>query len=955
MTVGSWQALPTVRCQLSTDLILSIHVNCLFYQTPTGISVLTQPMPHRRSKSSKAASYRFGIDFQPVGAVPDDAKSRLGYFTAFKDLLAREREKIKAWHRSGAGGREVIQAHTGLVDEVIKHITLSLLALKRYEGVPVLDEFSLVAVGGYGRGELNPCSDIDLLFLLKETIKPVTDQFIQEVISVFWGMGMEIGHSCRTIKDCVKLARTDITIKTSMLGTRYLVGAQDLFDALRHAVYTAVMKRDTREFLESKLKEKFARNGLQEGVACHAEPDIKNGPGGLRDYHVALWSVAVCFGALSIREIGRDDVISDRELDALELAVDFLLRVRNELHYLMNKKYDVLTLDIQKELAVNLHYVEKNGAPQVERFMHDYFLHATNINNFSEMIFEKCQESKRSIKKVISSLKTRDLAKGFCARDSLLMIKGKPLFLDNKMLLLDVFELCLAHNIDLDTSVKRQIRLHLDLIDPGFLREPRVKEFLLALLTHPKSERVLHIMHEVGVLGRILPEFGQSHCMVYYDFYHRYTADEHSLRMVRFLEGLGGNREGGLEELSELYEGVCGRDGRSGWRLKAAALLSSLRNQREGAEPQKTWDVLLPVFQRLQLSPEEAETVHFLIENLYEMMETAFHQDIHQPAVVKAFVQKIHTRERLNKLYLISYAELRAVAPDTWTAWKKNLLSEFYHRARNYLERPESLAQKPDDTREEVYRVMEGEFSRSDIEHHLAMMPDDYLVTSYPGEVSLHLRLIRELAGSGAGTFVTQHSYNAGGGYYNLVLCCPNKVDTFKKIVGVMTTKNLNILGAQIYLRKDDIVIFTVQAEGAEGSDLDTPKVWAELEKTLHEVLDKSKDLAGLFKTRMRYVQKKRPLPIVPKIQIDNTPSSAYTILRIEARDHLGMLYKIAKVLADLDIQIHRAKISCMGGRGIDVFYVSQRGQKIVFDRLIRRIKENLINILLIEKMEDIG
>jgi [protein-PII] uridylyltransferase len=910
-------------------------------------------MPHRHAKNLKSTSYRFGIDFQTVGTVPDDAKSRLDYFTAFKELLKGERDKIKVWHRSGAGGREVIQAQTGLIDEVIKHITSSLLALKRYESVPALDEFSLVAVGGYGRGELNPCSDIDLLFVLKDNIKPLTDQFIQELISIFWGMGMEIGHSCRTVKDCVKLAKTDITIKTSMLGTRYLVGDQDLFEALRHAINTAVMKKDTREFLESKLKEKFAHHGLAEGVSCHAEPDIKNGPGGLRDYHVALWAVAVCFGTLSFREIGRDDVISDHELDSLEQAVDFLLRVRNELHYLMNKKCDVLTLDIQKELAVNLQYVEKNGVPQVELFMHDYFFHATHINDFCEMIFDKCRDSKHSIKKVISTLKTRDLGKGFCARDSMLMFREKPgtIFRDNKMLLLDVFELCRDHNIDLDSTVKRQIRLHLDLIDPAFLREPKVKEFLLALLNHPKSEKVLHIMHEAGVLGKILPEFGQTHCMVYYDFYHRYTADEHSLRMVRFLEGLEGDRE--IGELSVLSEGVCGRGSKSGWRLKLAALLSSLRNQREGEEPQKTWDVLLPVFQRLQLTPDEAETVHFLIENLYEMMETAFHQDIHQPAVVKGFVQKVHSLERLNQLYLMSYAELRAVAPDTWTAWKKNLLSEFYHRTRNYLERPESLAQKPNDTLEEVYRVMEGEFSRADIEHHLSMMPDDYLVTTYPGEVALHLRIVRELAVPR--TFVAQHSYNTVGGFYNLVLCCPNKVETFKKIVGAMTAKNLNILGAQIYLRKDDIVIFTIQAEGAEGVDLSAPKVWTDLENNLHEVLDDCKDLATLFKTRMRYAQKKRPLPIVPKIQIDNTPASAYTVLRIEARDHLGMLYKIAKVLADLDIQIHRAKISCMGGRGIDVFYVSQRGQKIVFDRLIRRTKENLINILLIEKMEDIG
>ncbi len=331
------------------------------------------------------------------------------------------------------------------------------------------------------------------------------------------------------------------------------------------------------------------------------------------------------------------------------------------------------------------------------------------------------------------------------------------------------------------------------------------------------------------------------------------------------------------------------------------------------------------------------------------MMETAFHQDIHQPSVVGVFAQKVQTLERLNLLYLISYAELRAVAPDTWTAWKKNLLSEFYHRTQNFLERPESVMERPDNVREEVYKILDGEFDRAAVDLHLPIMPDDYLVTAYPEEIALHMRLIRSLAGGGA--FVMQHKYNDTGRYHNLILCCPNEVDTFKKIVGTLTTKSINILGAQIYLRKDNIVIITIQAERSEM----TEKVWTDLEIDFLEVLSNRKDIASLFKSRMRYGQKNRPLPITPKIQIDNIPASSYTVIRVEARDHLGMLYKIAKVLADLEIQIHRAKISCMGGRGIDVFYVSQRGQKVEREGLVRRIKENMINILLIEKMEDIG
>lgn len=933
--------------------------------------------------NSKTPDYRFGVDFRPVALVPEDPRDRQEYFAAFKELLKREREKIKTWHRSGAGGREVIQAHAGLIDEIIMHVVLSLASLKLYGDVPALDEFSLIAVGGYGRGELNPCSDIDLLFLLKEKVKPATDSFIQDALSILWGIGLEIGHSCRTVKDCVKLASADITIKTSLIGRRYLIGNRELSEKLGRAIETRVLKKQVKEFLNSKLKEKYSRYGLKEGVVCHPEPDIKNGPGGLRDYHVALWAVAVRFGSLAFREIGRDDVISDRELDVLERSVDFSLRVRNELHYLTSNKRDVLTLDIQDELAANLDYREENRVKPVERFMRDYFLHATNIYNFSETIFERCMQTGPSLRKTILSWQKKDLGNGFCVADSVLSAKEKAedLFQKNKFSLLEPFALCRDRGLDLDPQLKRQIRLHKDLIDEDFLSDGRARDFLFNLLDHPRSERAFRLMRDAEVLGRILPEFGVNHCSVYYDFYHRYTSDEHSLRMVRFLEELSGNKESGLEEPARLYAETSGRR----W-LKLAALLHFLGRERgetaaggqtrkvaaggPGEEPSETGDPLSAVCRRLRIDKAGEELLRFLIDNLYEMMETAFHQDIHQPSVVEAFARKTGTVERLKLLYLISYAELRAVAPDTWTAWKKILLSEFYHRSQNFLQRPESVQEKPRDTRDEVFKLLDGEVPREEIEGHLSLMPEDYLVTAYAGEIALHLRLIRSLArkissplpgeGPDAGRprnigFTLARSYNESGGFHNLVLCCAGRSEVFKKMVGTFTAKNLNILGAQIYLRKDGLAVVAIQAEGANNVDLSDPKVWEDVEDTLRDVLESRKDLPSLLRSRTRYIENKRPLPIVPKIQIDNPQTSAYTIVRIEARDHLGMLYKIAKTLADLDIQIYRAKISCMGGRGIDVFYVTQRGGRIVNDRFIRRIKENLINVLLVEKMEDLG
>ncbi|MFQ5443792.1 MAG: nucleotidyltransferase domain-containing protein, partial [Nitrospinales bacterium] len=766
--------------------------------------------------------YKFGIDFSAVQKIPEDPKERLAFFMAFKTLLKNEKEKIRTWHRSGAGGREIIQAQTCLIDEVIRHLIVSLGSIEPYSKLNILEEFALVAVGGYGRGELNPFSDIDLLFLRPAKIKKTTDEYIQDLISIFWGIGLEIGHSCRSIKECVQLAKEDLTIKTSMIETRFLIGNREQYVKFNQSFEKNVLKKNIQTFLDSKLKEKYARYGTEDGLVCIREPDVKEGPGGLRDYHAALWATAVRYGCLSIREIGRNDMISKREVDTLYESVNFILRVRNELHYLVEKKSDVLSLDIQKNLASNLGYTGINEAAGVENFMRDYFLHATNVKKFSHTVFELCRQSKRSIKEVLSTLTQKSLGDGFIAKDSALLMEGDPeeRFQKDRMLLLKLFDLCRENNLEPNFQLKKQLRRHKHLLDQEFIKETPVKEFLFSLLKDPHSEKGLRLLHESEILGQILPEFGRAHCMVSYDFYHRYTADEHSLRMVHFLEELMNSNGHDLGELAQIYQKLSAKP-----LLKFAVLLMAIGKDHGSQTNCNQGEILSAITHRLKLTAFETQTLGFLITNQIEMIETALHQDIHEPAIIKSFAKQVGDKERLQLLYLMSYADLRAVAPGTWTSWKSVLLSELYHRALEYLERPASLKEKPQTTSDEVYKALQSEVPVEEIEQHLDQLPEDYLLSSASDEIALHLRLIRSLKDK---PLILHHQYNEAGRFHNVTLCCLAKLEAFKKLVGTLTAKNLNILGARIYLKKDGIVIITIQVEAAK-EDPQNLEVWKEV------------------------------------------------------------------------------------------------------------------------------
>lgn len=901
--------------------------------------------------SPKAFFHQFDLDFSSVQQIPSDPKVRLDYFRRFKNLIQEDHEKIKEWHRAGAGGREIIQALTGLIDEVIRHVVTTLSELEEYQNKNLPDKFALVAVGGYGRGELNPGSDIDLLFLLQKKMDKTLDRFIQDIISILWGIGLEIGQSCRTVKECQLLALDDPTIRTSMIETRFLTGTYPLYQKLWNSVRKNVLKKNAKEFLNENLKTIFESSKNREGVTSHPEPDIKNGPGGLRDYHAALWAVAVSFDGISLQEIQRADVVTSKELDQLRESVDFLLKIRNELHFQKGKKFDVLEMGIQKELAAHLGYRGKEGEGDAASFMRDYFTHATRIRHISADIFHRCLEVKPTLENILTQLQQTHLESGFFIKKNKLSAQdlNEDLFKNDLSLFLKVFQLCQQYELQPDTQLNRLIRQNADLVDSHYIASPKVAEFLLGILDHPHSENVLHLMHEANLLARLLPEFGQSQYRVSFDFYHRYTADEHALRMVHFLENLADLSGKNLEIFQKLYNETDHRV-----ILKLACLLHSLEKEGEELQAPLIRESLTRVFEDLSLPPAQRELLIFLIGELRTLKEIAFHQDIHNPTIIRKLGQIAETPQKLGLLLLMSYAELNAVAPGTWTPWKNMLLTEVYQRTRNYLVRPQSLEEKPLTTRQAVYSKLADQFSKDVIDRHLKTMPKDYLHTADSSDIVDHIRLVEK---KGEDDFAIQFVDHPSEEFFDLTLCGQSNTGLFKNLVGTLTARALNILSAQIFSRQDGLVIIVVQVGSQAAINIfgSVEKVWKEIENNLKDLLNQTKTLKALLKERTRLLSKEPgEAAIEPQIRVENYSDNPFTLIRIEARDHPGMLYKIAHTFRSFGIRPHRAQIATRGGRGIDVFSVSLDGRKLNFPPLIQRVKERLINTLLVKKLEDL-
>lgn len=850
-------------------------------------------------------------------------------------FLKVESQRLKMAHRSGATGRQTAAARSLVVDEVVKCAFEA--ASWPGDGGEFLDGAragcALVAVGGYGRAELAPFSDLDLLFLHTGRRADQTKKLAERVLSLLWDAGLTVGHSFRTARECTAAARDDLHFRTALLCARPLAGsralAECLFDSLERE-----RRKGSEEFLSVLRAGRDARHARFGASVCLQEPNVKESAGGLRDLHTALWAAQARYGPRTLDGLRARGLVSESEHRGASRACDFLWRVRHAAHFLSGRKADRLALDLQPPLAEEFGYKPSRGLMASERFMRDYYRHARALNLFAQSLFARAAERPPARPRWFARPRTARRAEAFeVARGRLRACGDVRTFEREPSLLLDAFAVAQAAGVAFEDSLRDAVRHSLGVVGRDFRASAEhAAAFLRILRRRGRVGFALRQMHEVGFLTRYLPEFRPISLLMQHDLYHHYTVDEHTLKAVEALDAVPAVEDGRGPHGANLcaaFEGV---------RDPALVYLSVLMHDigKGGgrghiARGMKTAD---RVCRRLRLDDEETALVVRMVEQHVVMARLALRRDLSEPRVAEEFAARVRTLEGLNALLLLTYADLSGVGPGVWSEWKGALLWELYKRTRAVLTGVESA---PDGGRggrvrfsERVAEALVGEVPPSEVERHLALLPERYARVNGPEEAARHLRLVGSLEGD-----VSVCLWRASGAdSTELTVCARDRHGLFADIAGTLASRGVEILGAEINTREDGVAIDVLLLRDAATRHAVEGHKRAGIEKALRGALAGESDVAASVERWRRQSAPRRRrtsgaaarLRGLPGVVCDNEASPAATVVEIHAADEPGLAYRIASALAALRLDIVCAKIATEKSDALDVFYVTDEG-----------------------------
>jgi len=897
-------------------------------------------------------------------ALGDEPEQRRRAIELLKGALFRGRMIAKERLENGAGGVETARLLCGVTDEVIRALyDFTTVHVFRARNPTEGERIALMAVGGYGRGALAPFSDIDLLFVrpYKETAH--TESVIEYMLYALWDLGFKVGHASRTVNECIKLSRADMTIRTSILEARRLTGDAGLAADLIKRFRDEVVRGTGAEFVAAKLKERDERHAKAGASRFMVEPNVKEGKGGLRDLHTLFWIAQYLHPADSLEAVMRLDMFESREVRAFIGAFDFLEAVRAHLHFTTGRPEERLTFDVQPEIAQRMGYHDRpradgDNTPAVERFMRRYFLMAKTVGTLTRAFSAKLEaehlkSEPRGLLRILPGLgpQRKKIEAGFVLEGGRLSVAGSETFESDPINLLRLFQIADARDLDLHPDAFTAATRSLGLVTSKVRRDPEATRVFLDIIARgKKAQRTLELMNEAGVLGRYIPEFGHIVAQMQFNMYHSYTVDEHTLRAVGVINDIAAGR---FEEDHPLATSIMPLiEDREA--LFLAMLLHDTGKGGVGGQEVAGARAARQVCERMGLQRRRIELVAWLVEHHLVMSDYAQKRDVADPATVAAFAAIVQSPERMRLLLVLTVADIRAVGPGVWNGWKGQLLRELYAGTEAIFRGgrssdPTGVARRRQEALAYDARTALAAIDPASKEWASAM-EDAYFSAFLAEEHRTHAALVARARADGGAA--AQAKIRKDRNAAEIVVAAMDRQALFADLALAISNLDGNVVGARIFTstRGEALDVFFVQDPSGRPFGADNPRT---LDRLL-QAIEAAGRGGSVIEPSRRDALLDRPSPfmIAPTVAMDNDASSQATVIEASGRDRPGLLEALARALSDSGLSIQSAHIDNFGERAVDAFYVvTDSGRKLVDPARAAAVRTRLTEVL--DSLED--
>ncbi|MFB9230499.1 [protein-PII] uridylyltransferase [Pseudohalocynthiibacter aestuariivivens] len=781
------------------------------------------------------------------------------------------------------------------------------------------ERLTLVAVGGYGRAEMAPHSDIDLLFLTPYKITPWAESVIESMLYILWDLRLKVGHSSRTIRDCLTLGREDYTIRTALLEHRYLGGNEPLAAKLKQVLWKDLFRNTASDFIEAKLAERAERHRKQGGQRYVVEPNVKEGKGGLRDLQSLFWIAKYVHRVHDTTELVSVKVFTQEEFDRFDQAESFLWAVRCHLHLITNRAMDQLTFDLQVEVASSMGYTDHSGRRAVEHFMQDYFRHATSVGELTRIFLTALEAShvKRAPSLMRFLRRRKKLKPGYKLVQNRLSITGEKAFLSEKLNILRIFEEALRTGYLIHPDAMRLIAANLDLIDDDMRKDKEaVRIFLDLLLKHGNPERALRRMNELGVLSAFIPDFEPIVAMMQFNMYHHYTVDEHTIQCISVLAQI--EREELVEELP-VASGIL-KEGVNRKVLYFALLLHDIGKGRPEDHSIFGARVARRLAPQFGLKPDECDAVEWLVRYHLLMSDMAQKRDIGDPRTIRDFAKAVKTRKRLDLLTVMTVCDIRGVGPTTWNNWKAMLLRRLHAETASALETGyETLnhAARSNEAKRTLREAL-SDWDKKDLRVETSRHYSPYWQGLQTAQHEIFARL---LLGIGDDEIRMDLKPDQDRDATQAAFALADHPGIFSRLAGALALVGANVVDARTYTSKDGFATAVFWIQDAEGHPYEVNRL-NRLRSMINKTLKGEVIARDALKDRDKIKKREREFRVPTSITFDNDGSEIYTIIEVDTRDRPGLLYDLTRTMATSNVYIASAVIATYGEQVVDTFYV---------------------------------